>query len=181
MASRFLDDFKNYKEFDLTDTSQDEIMNLVLDASESYIENECNIILAESTKTLNISGNGTNTIYLDASPINSIVSVKIDDVIQDINDFVVINNHLYYKVSTFTSGALNVLVAITTGYSPTSISNTLKLAILKLADKLFTDATDNRDGVTGYDTGIKMGEHYVHSDLPDNIKAILYQHKRWVL
>ena len=74
-----LNDLKLLLNYDLTDTSQDTRLQLLLDSSYVFIENEINYPLTEKTITEKKSGSGNHFLSLKYYPVNSIVSVKETD------------------------------------------------------------------------------------------------------
>lgn len=182
MESIFLDELKKFMELDENTTDNDDILNISLNAAQAFIDGYCNITTSPRQEVLTLSGDGTDTIYTDFLPISTVDTVSIDNTAYDVLDFYISRNNISSLSNTFTTGIRNIELTITVGYATIEdMPHDLLLALLKIAEKYYTDAAENRDGVDSYNTSTKVGEKFYQSQLPSGVKPILALHKRYVL
>jgi hypothetical protein len=175
-----LNDFKQFIEYDLDDTSVDSILQIALDSAQQYVSTYCNSEFTPREVTYSPSSiKDTKRLELPFYPITGITSIKFKGVPQDLTKFYVENYvDLISDIALPTTrGDLEIVIQI--GY--TDIPSDIKYAILKIADKFFTDVYDNRDGVRGYDSAVKMGEDFRPQELPESVEMILIRYKKFYL
>ncbi len=182
MESIFLEELKKFMELDDNNTENDEVLNIALNAAQGMIDKYCNISTTPATKVLILNGTGLTTIPVDYLPITSIDALGIGGEVQNVLDFYIDRSTIGSLSTTFTSGIRNIDLTLTVGY-PTveDIPYDLLIALLKIAEKFYTDAAENREGMSGYNTNTKVGEDFVVSELPSGVETILQLHKRYVL
>ena len=176
MASVFLDEFKQYLEFDITDETEDVLINDVLLGTQSYISTTYGTVIGQVTKTITLNGNGNAYYYLNESPIISITSLTISDTLQNTDNYYFKDNEIRLITGTFISGTQNVELEFTVGYDTSSIPDDLKLALFKIAEKMYYDASQNRDGVTTISNDIKQNASFVDK-IPYLVQSILYAYR----
>ena len=174
---RLLTDFKVYSNLDLTVTDTDELIDTVLTASEEYIKTMYGIYLKSDTITEIIDGDG-KTYFTVKYDIVSIISLTIDGVAIGISDISVKDNVVRLKTITPTNDYDNIEITYTVGWEDIVLPMQLKLALFKLADKLYTDITEDREGVSGYNTNTKVGIDYIYHELPDNFETMINPYKK---
>ena len=177
--SQYLQEFKQYREMELNNTEFDTLLDIALTAAHDYIERYCNILLSQDTITVTMDGTGTSIITIDKYPINSIDSLSISGTTIDSSVYYIRGNMIGLKYGVFTSGIDNVSVTLSIGYQ--ALPDMLRLCLFKLADKLYSDAVDNKDGVVSYTTGNGVSEKFSDDVIPSTIYDMLNQYKRVVL
>jgi len=145
MAHFLLNDFKQYKNLDLTDTSDDSIIDTILYGVEGFLKTQYNIYLQPELVTLKFNGDGTDTLILPTNQIE-IVNLYIDDILQDLSKFYLEYNVLKNIDSVFTKGIQNIKIDANLGYN--ELPNDLKLAVFILADKIYNDNKNNVDSLS---------------------------------
>ena len=172
MSHRFLDEFKGYMGYDTGDVTKDESISLCLEASEDYLVSNFNIMCLEQSLTYTADGDGGDYLYLPYR-INTITSITLDGVVLDSNTYVFRQNKIRLKEGSFTSGFDNLIVVYTAGYLDESLPPSLKSAMFKLAEKLFKDADESRDGIGGFNTNTKTGTDFVQLHLPNTFYNLI--------
>lgn len=161
MASVFLEEFKRYLEFDVTDDREDTLLDIVLLGTQSFIGSVYGTVIGQQVVTDTLNGNGQAYYYLNQSPIVTISSLSIDGTAVDIGDYYFKDNEIRMITGTFTSGTQNVDINYTIGYDTSDIPDDLKLALFKIAEKMYYDASQNRDGVSVISNDIKQRASFV--------------------
>jgi hypothetical protein len=180
MTDITLEEFKLFLEREIDDTSVDDILNLSLDAAKRFTETYCNIRITNSTVTVSpYPITSSKYIELPYYPVTELVEVKFNNALQDISKFYITNDNIINTDLSFPSERNSLELTIRVGF--TDIPSDLNYAIMKIAEKFFSDAYENRDGIKGYDTGIKIGEDYVQIDLPPTVEMILIRYKKFYI
>lgn len=172
MSHRLLDDFKAYIDYDLADVTKDDVLSLCLSASEGFLKDTHGINCELKEITVVLDGDGNDYVYLP-NIISSISKVTIDSVELDITTVSPRYNKVRLKEGSFTSGIDNISITYTVGYQDISIPNNLKVAMYKLAFKLFKDTDESRDGIANYKTNIKTGIDFIQQHLPDTFEFLI--------
>jgi len=167
-----LDEYKKYKNIDLTNTDEDPQLNIVLSGVTNYLLNQYGIVL-EQTQLVDefyISTN-TNKIFINTDVV-SIDKVYEDNIEQDINNYKFFNGILRKLLGNF---PLNKYVRIeyTVGYpSVDSIPDGIKLAIFIFADKIYEDIQNNANLISSLSDPVG-GREVFKKYLPKEIKLLL--------
>ena len=177
MSHRLLDDFKGFLSYDLSDSTKDDALSLALGASESALYSVYGIELESKNKTEVFDGEGTS-YYLLSEGVTSIVSLTVDSVVIELTDIYIKNGYLKLKTGTITSGIQNCTLVYSVGYADAELPENLKMALFKLANKLFSDTEESRDGISNYTTGTKVGTDYIAKHLPDTFEFLVQPYKK---
>ena len=172
MSHRFLDEFKGYMGYDTGEVSKDESISLCLEASEGFLESNYGIICLSKELTSVFDGDGKSFFYVPYV-IDSITSITLDSVVIDPSLYSFKYNKVRLKEGSLTSGFDNVTVVYKVGYLDTALPSGIKTALFKLAEKLFKDADESRDGIGGYNTNIKTGLDFVQLHLPNTFLNLI--------
>lgn len=172
MEHRLLEDFKGYINYDLGDTTKDSTLSLSLEASEDFLKTSYGIHCIEKTLVFTFDGNG-GTFYYFPYVITSVDSVVVDGVTLDLGTVSLRHNKLRLKEGSFTTGYDNVVITAKVGYLDADLPNSLKVAMFKLANKIFVDVDEARDSVAGYNTNTKTGVDFVQKHLPDTFDTLV--------
>jgi len=181
MSHRLLSDFKNFIEYGNSDTEYDEIFSLVLESAESFIENLCNMKIEQESLTYTFNGDGTDTIRLPYTPIASIDTIVVSNDTKDVSDYYTNGSFLVDMVNTFTTGTQNVVITYTVGYLDADIPAPIKTSMFRIADKIYKDMSQNRDGVASFDSQTKVGVDFVKQDLPEGVLLFLQPYRNIVV
>lgn len=165
MSHRFLDEFKGNMGYDTTDVSKDNSISMYLEASEDYLKTSHSIVCLSQEITYTVDGNALSYLYTPYK-INTITSITVDGVLLDSGTYVFRNNKIRLKEGSFTSGYDNVVIVYTVGYADADLPSSLKTAMFKLAEKLFKDADEAREGISAYNTNTKTSTDYIQNHLP---------------
>lgn len=124
------------------------VKDIFIESAETMVKEYLGYDPTRQTYHQNISGIGSSRLYLNAQPIVSITSLKIDGVEQSVEDYEVSDFYIYRVDGTesFTSGIDNVEVEYIAGYSV--IPSSIKLTILRIASLLLQESNGNI-GLTG--------------------------------
>lgn len=158
----FLSPFKEYLERDVTNEEQDAVLNICLNSAQQFIETSIGIVIGNRDETLLLNGNGFSFIQSDVWPLTVISSITIGDTLQDISNYYFDGYEIGLLTGVFTSGTRNVEVEVSVGYTDTNIPADLLMALFKLAEKQFIDATDNREGISLLSNDIKQRVSYTN-------------------
>ena len=176
-----LDEFKAFLERDIADTELDTILQISLDSAFKFVETYCNLSLINSEVVYKpikpISD--SKELKLPYYPVLDVVEVKFKNTIQDITKFYIDDFKILKSDIPLPTERNSVEIKISVGYK--DIPSDLRWCIFKIADKMFKEATDNMENIRGYDNGIKSGEDYIHTDLPDTVEMILIRYKKFYL
>jgi hypothetical protein len=160
-------DLKQFLELDDTYTDKDAMLNMLLKGAEDFINSRYKIVLRPTTKIRYFSGDGfTNTLYMPTR-VARVLTLKVDGTLVDPEDYILSNNNaIILKTGTFAKGVGNIEVHVGVGYylgdlavpppGYEEIPGDLKVALFKLVEKLFNDATQNRDGVNAYTADVSQ-------------------------
>ena len=176
MASVFLDDFKRYLEFDVTDETQDNLINDVLLGTQAYIGKTYGTVIGQLTRSVKLNGDGLSYLYLNESPLVSISALTISGTFQDTSNYYFKDNEIRLIAGNFSVGKQNIEIDYVVGYDDTDIPDDLKLALFKLSEKLYYDATQNRDGITTVSNDIKQRASF-YDKIPYVAQSILYAYR----
>jgi len=170
MAHRLLNSFKVYADLDLANTDKDDKISLALTAAETFINNRYNIMLESKSFVETFDGDGTNVIRTTYR-IDSLVSVLIDGVDDGLSNYSIKDNVIRLISGNTTTGYGNIIVTYMVGYD--TLPQDLELALYKLANKLYTDADEAREGVNNFSTDTKTGITYVVQHLPTSFETLI--------
>lgn len=174
MAHRFITDFKKFIEYGADDVEYDDVFTLCLDSAETFIENYCNIKLEQDTVSFTINGNGETFIHVPAAPLSSITEIVIDGVSDTVLDnYYIDGNFIKLKSGVLSTGVQNITVTYIVGWIDAQVPPPVMTTMFRIADKIYKDTTQNRDGVSGYDSQTKIGVDFIPSDLPEGTKLFL--------
>jgi len=172
VSHRLLDEFKGYLNYDLGDVTKDDSISLCLSASEKFLQSYYGVHCESASYTYVTDGNALDYLYLP-HVISSVTSDSIDAVAVDSTLISPKGNKLRLKEGSFTSGFDNVSVVYNVGYSDLDLPMDLKVAMFKLASKLFKDSDENRDAISGYNTNTKTGIDFIQKHLPDTFELLI--------
>ena len=71
----------------ITTTTQDVVLQGLIDSAESYVEAYCDIELESTARTETLCG-GTFVLYLRAKPISAVASITKDDILLSEDDYI---------------------------------------------------------------------------------------------
>ena len=172
MSHILLDEYKQYKSIDLANTSEDEQLNIILAGVTNYLLEQFGIVLEQTSllDTWYISYL-TNKIFINRD-VGSIISIKVNNELQKLDDYSYRNGILKKKVSNFPQN-VDVDVEYTVGYQDiASIPEGIKLAIFIFADKLYEDIENNSNLISSM-TDPVGGREVFKRNLPKEIKMLL--------
>ena len=170
MAHRLLNSFKAYADLDVANTAKDDKISLALTAAETFINNRYNIMLESKSFVETLDGNGTNIIRTTYR-IASLVSVLIDGIDNGLANYSIKDNTIRLISGKVTKGYGNIIVTYMVGYN--TLPQDLELALYKLANKLYTDADEAREGVNKFSTDTKTGITYIAQNLPTSFETLI--------
>jgi uncharacterized phiE125 gp8 family phage protein len=113
----------------ITETSEDSLIESLINAVSDQIENYCRRKLKEQTYTdEEYDGTNSASLLLSQFPVSSITSVKIDDVLIDSSEYKLRKSTgiLIRKNSTWPKDIMNIKVTYVSGYNP--VPSDLELA-----------------------------------------------------
>ena len=177
MAHRLLTEFKIFMDYDEEDVTHDNFFDIALGAAERFIENYCGIKLDVDTITSTTNGDSTAVLFLPVLPIGTINSVEVDGVVKDASEYYVSNGAVRLVADVFSAGVQNIVVDYTTGYADIDLPNDIKVSMFRIADKIFKDAIQNRDGIDSFSSQTKMGVNYIQQDLPEGVQLMLNMYR----
>ncbi len=177
----------------LTDTLQDNELEYIINAVGKFFNTYSRRKLVSAARTEYFDGDGSDTLYLSAYPITSTVSTISVYVDTDReypasskigSDALVIYADLG-KVrltdTVFSEGAQSVKVAWTGGYTVGStVPPDLRYAALIMAGYLWKQRKDKLFGLSGISIAGQSQTVPLDKPLPDYVKEILDQYRRWV-
>lgn len=176
MSHRLLDEFKQSIEYDLADTLKDDKLSLALSSAESMIETTYNIQVGLKEVEVVFDGDGESIVFLEYyNP--SFVSLTVDTVAIDSTEVYFKNSYLRLKTLTFTSGVQNCVLKVNVGFEDTVLPDSIRMGLFKLANKIFVDMDEAREGVTSYSTGTKVGTVFVQKHLPDTFELLIQPYR----
>lgn len=176
MSHRLLDEFKQSIEYDLADATKDDKLSLALSSAESMIEATYGVPIGLKEVEIVFDGDGSNTVFTEYyNP--SFVSLTIDGVTIASTEVYFKNNYLRLKTLTFTSGIQNCILKISVGFTDLLLPDSIRMGLFKLANKIFVDMDEAREGVTSYSTGTKTGMVFVQKHLPDTFELLIQPYR----
>lgn len=134
-----LADVKAYLKIPATDTSQDALLTIMIDAVTSQVEAHCGISFTNSARTDTLDyrrdGNGIDTVYLSVAPVTSVQSVM--DGAVSITDFNFTTDGILTIKSPayFTGPSFSLVVSYTAGYI--AVPGALALAGMQAVAEVF--------------------------------------------
>ena len=162
-----LAELKQFLEIDDAFTDKDALLNMLLQGAEAFIKSRYGIVLTPTTETMVFSGDGTTNKLLLPVKVVRINYLKINGDLIPTSDYILSKNSaIILKGGTFTKGVGNIevnasygfylggLAVPPPGFKP--IPGDLKVALFKLTEKLYNDATQNRDGVNAYTADVSQ-------------------------
>jgi uncharacterized phiE125 gp8 family phage protein len=173
------DDLKRYLGIDAGDTSQDDLLDDLIDYASERIETHCRRRFASEELTEYLDGPGTTELVLSRRPVSVLSSVRVDADRGFAAETEVDSSELVLRADAgvaervgaiFPAGARNVRVEYTAGYS--TVPDDLALACVKLAAAWYAHARAGADGVTRE----ALGDHsatFSASALPADVEAML--------
>jgi uncharacterized phiE125 gp8 family phage protein len=163
---------KEYLKIDPLNTNEDTLLEALINASSSAIENYCKRSLVEQTFIEEYDGNGMKYLQLNQYPVNSITSVTVDGVVLDPSEYKVKKKTgtLIRVDSIWPEGDLNIAVEFTAGYNP--IPYDLELACKHLV--YFYYKTD----IANFSSTFQEGFVIRPESLPVQVKALLAPYRR---
>jgi len=149
-----IDDLKILLNFDLTDTSQDTVLQLIVDSVYSFLENELQYPLTVKTITERQEGNNTPYLSIKYYPIISLTSVN--EFTQDLSSSTDITNNidinvyknrglLYRKDGFFFKKNYIYEVIYDAGYS--TLPADLEYLLRQIGLSMYSQITNIKDGV----------------------------------
>jgi hypothetical protein len=164
---------KEYLQIDSTDTSQNSLLDFLINSASMAIESYCRRKIKDvSYADEEYDGSGTRNLNLRQFPVSSITSIKIDDVALDISEY-------KFKKSSGIVNRLkalwpkefqNIKVSYTAGYS--SVPADIELACKHLVK--FYYKTDVADFSTTFGEGVVMRPEA----WPKQVKALLSSYRK---
>jgi len=124
------------------------VKDIFIDSAESMVKEYLGYDPNSKTYHEYVSGIGSSKLYLNAQPITSINSIKINGVEDSIQNYGISDFYIYRKDGTevFTNGIDNVEIEYRAGYS--TIPASIKLTVLRIASLLLQESNGNI-GLTG--------------------------------
>lgn len=164
---------KEYLKIALTETSENGILEGLINAVSNLIENFCKRSFIENTYTdEEYDGTGTSNLMLNTFPVSSVTSIKIDDVVVDSTEYKVRKDSgiVVRLNSTWPKDVLNIKVSYTAGYA--IIPADVELAAKHLV--MFFYKTDIENFSKTFGDGIVMRPEAI----PPQIRVILAPYRR---
>jgi hypothetical protein len=164
---------KEYCGIDAADTSLDALIESLVNAASNAMENFCNRILkAQDIAGEEYDGTGSSNLFLKQLNINSILSVKINDVLVDASEYKLRKGSgiIVRLNSSWPKDVLNVKVSYNAGF--TSVPADLELACKHLVK--FYYKTDIADFSRTFGEGFVMRPEA----WPGQVRALLSAYKR---
>jgi uncharacterized phiE125 gp8 family phage protein len=159
---------KEYLKLNNTETTDDGLVEFLINAASSAIENKCKRKFKEQTYTdEEYDGNGFVRLYLQQYPVKSVTSVFIDDTEISADQYKIKKNNgaLIRKGSFWPTGDINILVTYTAGY--TEIPFDLELACKHLVMSYF------KSDVASFSTTFQEGIVFRPEALPSQVKVLI--------
>lgn len=163
----------------ISGNGDDTLIELYINAISNFIENWTGRKFLKDDYTVKLNGAGnSNRLYLNVSPIASVASVKIDNVLMPSLDYLAYNDEGYLHYSgNWPKGNQNIEVVYNGGYVLSGEGrNTppeLELATLKILGAVFNKR--EAEGASSSSSG-GMNTNYA-SAMSDDVKALLRPYK----
>lgn len=184
MAYIVLNDLKLLLDINLTNTSEDSILQLFIDVADEVISEYTGIIVPVSSRVgVLYDGTGLPDLYIEA-PVVNLTSLEIADTRKEVltngtlltsDDYVITwgigKISLVNKV--FPKGLQNIRISYDTGYASTP--NPIKQVALELAAKSYKDHRQGRFGLTGkaISSQASVRDEFVKTYMTPSTKALL--------
>jgi uncharacterized phiE125 gp8 family phage protein len=168
-----LEAVKAYLKIDASDTTDDTLLEDLINAASNAIENYCKRRFKEQIYTdEEYDGNGIKYLQLKQYPVISVDSVTVDDTVLTTDEYKVrkSNGTLIRVGSVWPKGDINVLVTYTAGYS--QIPYDLELACKHLVMSYF------KADVASFSTTFQEGFVFRPEALPAQVKALVAPYKK---
>lgn len=129
-------------------STNDAVLQTLIDGAESYIEERCNIKLSETVTTdERVDSDGGPNLYPRNLPITAVSAIKDawdDDAVEDSSEYFFVESRIVQDLRDggWEEGELRWKIDYTAGYTAVSAPNGLKNAIIGLAILAY----DNPDG-----------------------------------
>ena len=173
------DALKRYLGIGASDTSQDDLLDDLIDYASERLESHCARRFASEALTEYIDGPGTRQVVLSRRPVTELTSVRVDSDREFAAETEIDSSELVLHAESglierdgavFPSGASNVRVQYTAGYS--GVPDDVEAAAIKLAAAWYAHARSGADGLTRETLG-GYTARYGHAPLPAEVAAIL--------
>jgi hypothetical protein len=162
---------KEYLKIDATDTSQDNLLEGLINASSNAIENYCNSKLKEQTITEEYDGTSSSNLFLNQMNLSSITSISIDGVTVDASEYKFRRNGIVVRLnSVWPRGILNTNVTYKAGFA--TVPPDLELACKHLVN--FYYKTEISDFSRTFGDGMVIRPEA----WPVQVKALLSPYKK---
>ncbi|WP_141434387.1 head-tail connector protein [Bacillus sp. 03113] len=168
-----LESVKNYLKIGTEQTSEDSMLEGLINSASSAIENYCERKFKEQTYIdEEYDGGGSKYLHLKQYPVKEIISVAIDETSLDVADYKVkkSNGTLIRKNSVWPEGDINILVSYIAGFS--EIPNDLELACKHLVMSYF------KSDIASFSTTFQEGFVFRPEALPSQVKALVGPYKK---
>ncbi len=166
-----LDEFKIYKNMDLSDNSKDSIINYVLYSIEDFFKSEYGIYL---NKEENVNKKFSVKKGMATLPSYNIeiTIAKLDDNVIDVSDLYMVGNILKSKSGILTDGIDNLELTYNIGFSFDDIPFNLKLGLFIFADRLY-EKVENNANLTSSFTDPVSGRVIIAQNIPKEIYQLI--------
>ncbi len=164
---------KSYLKIELTQTSDDSLLEDLINASSNQIEGYCKRKFKEQTYTdEEYDGNGLKYLYLQQYPVKSISSVTVDETTLSTDSYKIkkSNGNLIRVKGTWPKGDINILLTYIAGYI--EIPSDLELACKHLVKSYF-----NSD-IASFSTTFQEGMVFRPEALPAQVKTLVAPYKK---
>jgi uncharacterized phiE125 gp8 family phage protein len=168
-----LEAVKAYLKINLTETNDDALLEDLINASSSAIENYCKRNFIEQDYVdEEYDGNGLSGLYLRQYPVKAITSVSIEELTLSATDYKCKKSigKLIRKNCRWPEGEINILVSYTAGYS--KIPADLELACKHLVMSYF------KSDVASFSTTFQEGIVFRPEALPSQVKVLVQPYKK---
>ena len=170
---------KLYLGIDDTDTSQDDLLDALLDYASERIESHCGRLFASEALTEYLDGTGTDRVCLSRRPVDSLTAVYedadrefADDTEVDSDDLVLYpeTGLVVRQGAVFARGSRTLKAVYTAGYA--AIPDDVAAACVKLAAAWYAHARAGADGITREHLG-DYEAVYAAEPRPADVEAML--------
>jgi len=168
-----LDKTKSY--LGISTTSYDDLLTLLIQSCQDYVENSCNRKFEQATYTDEEHNGGTNEIQARNYPIENLTKVEdVDGTTYEAEDYTVNkrNGCILLKSGTFLDGFSTIKISYTGGYS--TIPNDLQLLVWKLVGLMFEQRKSQGKGTER----VNSSEIIWDKVITDTDRATLRKYKR---
>ncbi len=160
---------------DVTDNSDDDVINAILAPADKWIKEYCQRDFELTSYTSELyDGQGHQNLFLKHYPVIEVTGLEIDGEAIDLDDLITYENGTLYYAAGFPGGHQNISVTYSAGYA--TLPEDLKLATNMLVKMIYDRRDQEVFGVEQYSLG------YVRSvlteEMPHEVREILSRYTK---